>query len=79
MPQPDIFKTSDFQSVVFLLCNDAELSSAYREGPRTVMFEFRGKGYCEVIMANMMFHDQVSLARALQEIRKARTVIHNTD
>ena len=78
MPQPDMYRTNDFQSVVFLLCNDADLVSAHRDGPRKVTFVFSRKGYCEGIVGNMMFNDQVGLARALQEIRKARTVIHNT-
>jgi hypothetical protein len=77
--QPDeIYSTSDFREVVYLLCRDARLVRAIRIGDRKVQFLFADRGTCEGLLANVYYNDQVSLTRALNEIRKARDIIHST-
>ena len=74
----DIFRTSDFGQIIFLLCNDCDLLGAERVAPKRVALIFRGKANCEGLISNMMFADNVSLTRALGEIRKVRQIIHQT-
>ena len=77
--QSDAYRTADFGTVVFLLCNDMELAGARRVGDTKVEFAFERKAECEGLVAGMVFNDKVSLSRALHEIRKARGVIHATN
>ena len=78
MPLDDVYSTSDFRDVVYLLCNDCRLIRSLRVGDRKVQFLFADKSLCEGLLANIYFNDQVSLNRALNEIRKAREIIHGT-
>ncbi len=78
MQPDDIYNTSDFRDIVYLLCNDARLVRAIRVGDRKVSFQFADKGMCEGMLANIYYNDKVSLTRALHEIRKARDIIHST-
>jgi hypothetical protein len=75
----DIYRTSDFGQVVFLLCHDSQLVGAQRIAPARVEFAFKGKAAADGLIQGMFYSDQVSLSRALHEIRKARKIIHDTD
>ena len=75
----DTYQTSDFQEIVYLLCNDCHLVGSERIGPKRVSLIFAGKANSAGLISNMMFGDSVSLSRALHEIRKARQIIHHTE
>lgn len=77
-PEDDVYSTSDFREIVYLLCHDARLVRAIRIGDRKVQFLFADRGTCEGFLAGIYFNDQVSLTRALNEIRKARDIIRST-
>ena len=78
MQSENVYRTSDFRDVIYLLCHDARLIRTIRIGNHKVLFLFADKGTCEGLLAGVYFTDQVSLNRALSEIRKARDIIHST-
>ena len=78
MQSDNVYRTSDFRDVVYLLCHDAQLIRSIRIGDRKVEFLFADKSTCEGLLAGVHFNDHVSLNRALGEIRKARDIIHST-
>ena len=76
--QHDVCSTADFRDVVYLLCHDAQILQSVRIGEHKVQFIFADKSTCEGLLANIYYNDQVSLSRALHEIKKARDIIRST-
>jgi len=76
--QSDVYSTADFHNAVFLLCHDAQLVKSMRVGEHKVQFLFADKATCDGLLANVYYNDNVSLSRALHEIKKARDVIRAT-
>ena len=76
--QSDVYATADFHTVVYLLCHDAKLVESLRIGPNKIQFVFADKGTCDGLLANVYYSDNVSLSRALHEIKRAREVIRAT-
>ena len=77
--QPDTYVSCDFQSIIWLFCNDAKLTKAERISDKKVAFVFSNRGFCEGLVQQMFFDESVPLSRVLSEIKKARSIIHATN
>jgi len=75
---PDVYSTTDFQSAIYLLCNNARFIRSMRIGEHKVEFTFADRQACFRVLTNIHYDDSVSLSRALSEIRKARDIIRTT-
>lgn len=74
----DVYPASDLTEIAYLFCKDVPLQSTERQGSR-VIFNFEGYETCRRLVTDIGYgRDQVSLIKALEQVRRARHFMHNT-
>ena len=74
----DLYPTSDLLEIVYLFCGQMPLARTERQGQR-VIFYFQGRENCRQFVADINYgRDMVRLSSAIQEIRRARDLMHKT-
>lgn len=77
MMNNDTFETSDLSEITYLLCKDIPLVTTTKIGQR-VIFHFGGNDRCRKLLTDILYgRDMVSLSQALEQVRRARHIMHS--
>jgi len=72
----DVYPTSDLTEIAYLFTKDIPLVQTQRQGQR-VIFHFQGYETCRQLVSDIGYgRDMVRLTTALEQVRRARHLMH---